>query len=284
MRSCLGWFLVGLLGCGPTAGDVGSATDADGTASASGPDSAGSSTSLTTAETATTTDAGGSADVDSSADDSCPPDDSEDPPNYLDVGAEIECNLFEQDCEPGSKCVPRDHAWVECVAQDPDPLADDEPCEPADETDPCGPTSWCAFSNVAGLDAVCTPLCTGTLRDPICPAGRVCIIDDESIVAECQIACDPFDANACAQGTCQPTARGFGCLQPGVQQAGAQCYEDDSCVGGLVCGPGDEVAGCCAAGCCTPLCSPEHPCHLGACVAFDPPVPGAEGVGRCAMQ
>ena len=87
MRPCLGWLTVGLLGCGPTTADGGSATDADGTASATGPQSTGPSTSLTTAETGTTTDAGGPAGGDSSADDSCPPDDSEDPPNHLDLGA-----------------------------------------------------------------------------------------------------------------------------------------------------------------------------------------------------
>lgn len=125
-------------------------------------------------------------------------------------------------------------------------------------------------------------MCTGSYRDPVCPAGRVCIIDDDRVVAECQVPCDPFDPLACGEGACQPTTHGFGCLHPGVQGEGAQCYENDSCDGGLVCAPGAEVAGCCDDGCCAAYCSTEHPCAAGTCVPLVPPVPGAEDVGYCA--
>lgn len=212
----------------------------------------------------------------------CPPDASDDGVK-LDIGAQQACDLFAQDCDAGGKCVPRGHSSVECVTQDGDPLPDGDPCEPADASDPCGPTSWCALGP-DGATATCTPMCTGSFADPVCPGDRVCIIDDEAVVAECQIPCDPFAPIPCGEGTCQPTARGFGCLQPGGQTEGAPCYEDDSCVGGLICAPGTAVAGCCDEGCCARYCRDDHPCAVGSCEPIVPPIPGAEGVGYCVTR
>lgn len=262
--------LVGVFGCGPST--------AEGTGSAGG-HGGGTSAADTTGE-ATAPTGGAPTSGGSTSGGACPPDGADEGAK-LDLQAAQECDLFAQDCDAGSKCVPRGHAIVECVAQDADALPDGEACEPSDRSDPCGPTSWCAL-DPGGATASCTPMCTGSFADPVCPSGRVCIIDDEAVVAECQIACDPFDPNACGEGTCQPTARGFGCLQQGVQTEGAQCFEDDSCVGGLVCAPGPEVAGCCDDGCCARYCRPDQPCPVGSCAPLVPPVPGAEDVGYCA--
>ncbi len=273
-----GLALLGLLACGPSVDDD-SPASASSTAGGDGSSSGGPSTLTVGASTGT---AGADTSVGSTAgttDAECPPDETEEPPKF-DVGVALPCDIWAQDCEDGGKCVPVEHATLECVTQDPEPLADGDACEPAAGSDPCGPTSWCAL-DPGGATASCTPMCTGSPSDPICPADRVCIIDDEGIVAECQIPCDPFDPNACGEGTCQRTDRGFGCLESGGRADGVGCAQDDSCGGGLLCAPADEVAGCCDESCCAAYCSPAHPCAAGTCTPIEPPIPGAPDVGSC---
>lgn len=274
LRVCWGG-LFGLLACGPSV-----SSDSD---DATGPDAASSSVGAPT--TASTSGGPGTAGADTSVGSTagttaeCPPDETEEPPKF-DVGVALPCDIWAQDCAAGSKCVPVEHATLECVTQDPEPLADGDVCEPAEGSDPCGPTSWCAL-DPGGATSSCTPMCTGTPSDPVCPADRVCIIDDEGIVAECQLPCDPFDPNACGEGTCQRTDRGFGCLESGGRADGVGCAQDDSCGGGLLCAPAAEVAGCCDSRCCAAYCSPEHPCASGTCAPIEPSAPGAADVGYC---
>ena len=98
----------------------------------------GSSTGTAGADTSVGSTAG-------TTDPQCPPDETEEPPPVLDIGVQLPCDIWAQDCDAGGKCVPVDHATLECVTQDPEPLADGAPCEPAAGSDPCGPTSWCAL-------------------------------------------------------------------------------------------------------------------------------------------
>ncbi len=277
-----GWLgalgLGGALGCGPSVDDDSLASGSS-TASGDGSSSGGPATLTLGTRTGT---AGADTSTGSAAgttDPECSPDETEEPRKF-DVGTLPPCDIWAQDCEAGSKCIPFDHAWLACVTQDPAPLADGDVCEPAAESDPCGPTSWCAL-DPGGATASCTPMCTGSPSDPVCPPDRVCIIDDERIVAECQIPCDPFDPNACGEGTCQRTDRGFGCQESGGASEGERCDQDDSCGRGLRCAAADEVGGCCESSCCAAYCSPAHPCAAGTCTPLARPIPGAPDVGSC---
>lgn len=270
--------LLAVVGCGP---GVDGDDAAGGTAGATS--SAGGMTGATATVTASSTTVGGGEITTDGADTgaTCPPDDEDDDGGVkLDIGTPIECSSFDQDCREGFKCVPDGYATRHCVPVDPDPLPDGAGCVGGDG-DPCGPLSWCGLPDPAAGDTVCTPLCTGSPSSPVCAEGTVCIVDDEDIVAVCQRPCDPF-ADGCGEYTCQPTSQGFGCIPSGTAGPGDRCVDDDTCAAGLVC---DAAApGCCGPRCCTPLCDPQHPCDAGACVAYEPAVPGAAGVGRCVEQ
>ncbi len=266
--------------CGLAAAACGPGVDGDGSASGTvggtmsddttGTAATGTASSTTVGSGDTTTDG-----VDTGA--ACPSGDDDDGGVKLDIGAFIECSSFEQDCREGFKCVPDGYSTRHCVPIDADPLPDGVGCVPGD-ADPCGPLSWCGLPDPTSGDPVCTPLCVGSPTEPECAEGTVCIIDDEDIVAVCQRPCDPF-ADACSDFTCQPTSQGFGCIPSGSAGASDRCFEDDSCAAGLVC---DAAAPeCCGTRCCTALCDPQHPCAEGTCVAYDPPIPGRDGVGRC---
>jgi hypothetical protein len=206
-------------------------------------------------------------------------DDTDEP--MFDVGpTPPECDLFDQDCDEGSKCVPDDSIGTRrCVPIEDPAIPDGEACTSSIDEDPCGPLSWCRRDSDDG--GTCVPMCAGAFGDPLCPEGLVCIIDDEQIVAYCDVPCDPFDAAACGPWTCQPTPNGLGCLPGGSNVAGAWCAEHDSCVDGSVCADLDESQGCCHGECCAPICDDAHPCFGGGCTPLVPPVPGAPDLGYC---
>ncbi|HWB81306.1 MAG TPA: hypothetical protein VG755_40365 [Nannocystaceae bacterium] len=273
-----------VLGCGPTT-SVGDSSESGG--GSTGHD--GSTTTLGTSVGTTVGEATGTSttlttSVDSSGTtDACATDlDSDTFGGDFDVGpSEPTCDLFEQNCDKGEKCVPVfGFSTRDCVPIAPEPLADGESCE-AGSDDPCGPSSWCGLPDDDG-NGTCLPLCTGAFANPICPVDTICVIDDEMIVAYCAAPCDPFDPAACpGHHSCQPTARGFGCLEEGGHTRGEHCLQNDSCADGLYCAPGGLVEGCCFESCCAPLCSDANPCEGGACQPLGDAVPGPDGLGFC---
>lgn len=278
-----------VLACGPTT-VVGDGSGSEGGSGSSGNDGStstvGTSVGTTVGEATGTTigTTNGSTSLDSSGTtDACATDlDSDTFGGDFDVGPpEPTCDLFEQNCDEGEKCVPVfGFSTRDCVPIAPDPLADGESCE-AGGDDPCGPLSWCGLPDDDG-NGTCVPLCTGTFADPICPADTICVIDDEMIVAYCAAPCDPFDPAACpGHHSCQPTDRGFGCLEEGGHTRGEHCLQNDSCADGLYCAPGGLVEGCCFDSCCAPLCSEANACEGGSCHTLPQPVPGPDGLGFC---
>lgn len=197
----------------------------------------------------------------------------------FDIGVIHECDLFLQDCEPGMKCVPQGFLRLVCEPIDPEPIPDGAPC-PVDVLDPCGPLSWCTPAGPSG-EGTCVPLCTGSYHEPVCPDDTICVVDDETIVAYCAPPCDPFAADACAFGSCLPTAHGFGCVPSGDATAGESCEQHDSCEDQHACRVAAVVPACCDDLCCAPLCDDAHPCVRGSCIPLEPPVPGSPGIGTC---
>lgn len=280
LRACV--IVIAILSaCGPAT------SDGDGSGSSGGEgDTASASASATGGMETTTSSTGddGSATTGTSTLDTgstgngCPPPE-EDPPHFDVGGARPECDIFLQDCPEGEKCVPQGFSDRACVPVPAEPIPPGEPCDVQFDADPCDATSWC-FADPSRDSGTCTPQCTGDASDPVCPDDMICVIDDESIVAYCAPPCDPF-ADACGTMTCQPTPHGFGCLPSGMRHDGDECSQHDSCEAGLGCLARRPVLECCSGLCCASYCDDAHPCDGGACIPFDPPVPGPDGIGMC---
>lgn len=242
------------------------------------PTTTGVATQTTSADaTGTTTATSGPVDT-GTTDVECP--DEGDDGVKLDIGIAHECDIFDQDCPRGEKCV-GDGIGRICVPITDMPLADGEPCEEMVDGDPCAVGSECTLDPDGEAQGVCRPQCTGSPAFPGCPDGTICVIDDRESVAYCDRPCEPLDPTACEGFACIPTVRGFACLPPGTSIPGEECNSDESCNRDLACQLADDVAGCCSTACCTPLCDAEHPCLAGDCIAIDPPLAGGEGVGWC---
>lgn len=272
--------------CGPAATTGTSAGDGtDGTGSSTGSPTTSAGTVATTAPTSADATGTGTTSpstdptldpADTSTTEACPEEDVK-----FDLGVAHECDIFEQDCERGQKCVGDGYYVRVCVPIDPAPLADGEPCEEARGVDPCALGSECVLDAGGGAGGVCRPQCAGSFGSPECPDGTLCVIDDNEAVAYCDRPCEPLDPAACVGFACVATQRGFACLPPGDATAAERCTGEESCNRDLACQLAEDVEGCCSNACCTPFCDAEHPCVIGDCIAIDPPLAGGEGVGWC---
>ncbi|HET6582198.1 MAG TPA: hypothetical protein VFG69_02100 [Nannocystaceae bacterium] len=280
-RDC-GILLAFLSACGPASGDAdGSGSTGGGGESASATASATdghATTSATGSESADTSTPGDTSLDSGSTGNGCPPPE-EDPP-HLDIGgAPPECDIFLQDCPEGEKCVPEFFSTRVCVPIAVEPIPTGDPCAPQADADPCEADAWC-LADPSADTGTCVVQCAGDASDPVCPPDMICVIDDENVVAYCAPPCDPF-AEECDPMTCKPTPHGFGCVPSGMRHDGESCSEDDSCGTGLACRVRPPMLECCSGRCCASYCDDAHPCTTGACIPFDPPLPGADGVGMC---
>lgn len=216
-----------------------------------------------------------------------------------------QCDVFEQNCPDGSKCMPVDtdqdgiHDASKCVPLKALPGVPGDDCEvegsPASGIDDCGIAAICW-----GVDdsnkGVCVEMCHGSLDHPTCPDGLICDISNGANLILCLTACDPLSPT-CPEGkVCIPGSEGvFLCDTDASGTKGAygdECEYLNVCDNGLICMAGDLVPGCLTPGCCTEYCelNTENNC-TGApkqeCVPFyddlnDAP-PGFEDVGVCAI-
>lgn len=215
-----------------------------------------------------------------------------------------QCDLFEQDCPDGSKCMPTDtdqdgiHDASKCVPLQTLPGVPGDDCEvegsPASGIDDCGIGSICW-----GVDddnkGVCVEMCSGSLDHPTCSDGLICDISNGANLILCLTTCDPLSPT-CPEGkVCIPGDGVFVCDTDASGTKGAygdECEYLNVCDNGLFCISGDMVPGCLTPGCCTEFCelNAENNC-TGApkqqCVPFyddlsDAP-PGFEDVGLCAI-
>lgn len=214
-----------------------------------------------------------------------------------------ECDVFEQNCRQGEKCVPwgcKGSTWhgTICVKVTGDGVVGD-PC--IVEGDKVSGVDDCAFGHICWdvddqLHGTCIAQCTGTPSDPQCAEGSICVIVNSDVVAVCLASCDPLVQDCLNGGLCLPGPEGFVCA-PDDSGVGGQvndpCEFTNSCDPGLVCRETATVSSACQqgpTGCCTPYCKfPGAPCPNPdqACVQwFDPmmPIPpGDEDIGVCAI-
>lgn len=226
-----------------------------------------------------------------------------------DLGVEGPCDIWEENCPGGQKCMPvsldGDSVWetTRCVPLVADPAVLGEPCQNLgtglDGLDTCDLHMMCWFADPATGDGTCVGHCTGTPDEPGCAdPGASCLISAEGVVNLCLPSCDPVE-QTCPDGlACLPSfADGFVCVMEFSGEEGQAfdfCEFVNDCDPGLLCVASNLAPECdpALASCCLPFCDINAPntCPGDAleCLPFYSPgqaPPGLEHVGLCgAMQ
>lgn len=178
----------------------------------------------------------------------------------------LSCNLAEQDCVEGEKCVPivsrgvpgaYDDAICVSIEGDAQP---GEACVMTDDWhDDCALGSYCTAA--AGQVGVCQGLCDG---EGACPNGEGCLTANAGLLPVCLPLCDGQGAcpaeQTCTQGDAAPV-----CVANPSQQ-GSSCETLASCSTGFSCVAADVLPGCASAACCTAFCDIED---AGACAGLE---------------
>ncbi|MCH9684783.1 MAG: ribulose phosphate epimerase [Deltaproteobacteria bacterium] len=232
--------------------------------------------------------------------------DPEPPSNFIenpDGGSDVyQCDVFEQDCKEGEKCL----AWANdggstwnatrCSDLVDDPAQVGEACyvigSAVSGSDSCDVGAMCWNVDPETLEGTCIGLCTGDPASPVCEDPNAqCSISCDGTLTLCMPTCDPL-AQDCAGGdACYPMGVGYFTCAPDVSgDLGAQgepCEFINVCDPGLTCMSAD-VVGCDEGyfGCCTAYCEVgAAPCGSGLeCMPYfnagNAP-PGLENVGVC---
>ena len=202
------------------------------------------------------------------------------------------CDPWQQDCEPGNKCVytSTDGQVFDgstCVPLDPVPKGSWEACTvlggPLRGVDDCAAGHWCSAAPPTGTSGICLPYCDAQEQCPdamgFCP-----LMGAASLI--CYPKCDPLIMDDCgADRGCMLVGGGFVCSAWASGTLGylEECSGDWECQEGYLC-TNDGAAIGCAASCCQPLCELSMPgaCPDAAsgqmCEPIDP-VAGAHGFG-----
>jgi hypothetical protein len=224
-------------------------------------------------------------------------------PYNPDIGETFPCDLLEQNCPNGEKCVPYGSTggfWDEnkCVPV----IGEQAPGEPCtyggtvESTDDCDATSFCWDVQDVDGEALgtCAQFCTGTPDDPECPAGGQCLEWNCDCIYLCVATCDPI-LQDCGEGlACYWATNAFHCVvtMQGVP-SGEPCGYINDCAGGNGCIDTDALPNCGGAACCSPWCelgAGDVPCEAvpgTTCVPFFEqglaPL-GYEHVGVCLLS
>jgi hypothetical protein len=216
----------------------------------------------------------------------------------------ITCDLWDQDCPPGEKCMPwandGGNSWngTRCSPIAPDPGQPGDPCtvegSGVSGVDSCDVASMCWGVDPETNEGTCVAFCTGSENNPICfDPGTTCSINGEGTLILCLPTCDPL-VQDCADGEgCWGVHADFVCAPDASGDDGSYadpCEYLNACDPGLACLPSELVPGCQASGCCSPFCHLDQPnnCYGAsqACIPWFEPgqsPPGYEHVGVCGI-
>jgi hypothetical protein len=196
-----------------------------------------------------------------------------------------ECDIWEQDCPDGQKCMPWDNSgqgsWnaTKCTPLDPNPAQIGEACmvegSGTSGVDNCELGSMCWAVDPETNVGHCIEMCSCTPDNPICQtANTFCSITNQGSLILCLPVCNPLDPDECGTGEgCYPIDESyFGCApQAGDGDPGDACSFLNTCKHGTMCGSAAIVPGCNAAGCCTAFCTvgDDSACLAGqSCIPF----------------
>lgn len=217
-----------------------------------------------------------------------------------------DCDTFEQDCDPGFKCIifdPGGGGWDgrECVEIMGDGQHGDT-CTFDDDSrsDTCALGHMCV-PPIGQEEGVCVAMCKGSPEEPLClPPLTICPIHSGGTGPLCQQLCDPL-VQDCPEGelcTLSPNSLMFQCEDDnanGAAPEGTPCERANDCNPGLFCASRDfyPAPGCQGSfSCCAPFCdlNAVDPCAGlsvpdAECVAWDSesPLDGLEHVGVCGL-
>jgi hypothetical protein len=198
-----------------------------------------------------------------------------------DGGASMPCDVYEQDCPRGQKCMPWANdggpSWNDttCRPIAPRPHGVGEPCTaaggPTSGYDDCALGLMCWSVDPRTNMGECIELCSCSSAQPICTTrDTFCSVGNNGVVPVCIAPCNPLDAGACGPGKlCVPDDPWFLCAPDGSGDdggAGEPCQFINVCAPGHVCADAVDVPGCIGeVGCCTALCTvgDDAPCLPG---------------------
>ncbi len=217
---------------------------------------------------------------------------------------DLECDLWEQDCPEGEKCMlwanDGGNSWnaTRCSPIAENPGGPGEPCtiegSPYSGIDTCELGAMCWDVDLETLEGRCVAMCIGDRESPTCEDPNSSCIITSGPPALCLPNCDPV-AQDCAEGeACYPFSDVFHCIPDASGEMGAPgdpCEYINACDPGTFCAQADIVPDCMGAlGCCSPFCAvddPMPPCLPGQiCAPYyeEGSAPGGyELVGACVL-
>jgi hypothetical protein len=226
------------------------------------------------------------------------------------TGGIFECDLFAQDCESGTKCMPWANdggaAWnsTRCspIAASPGQAGDDCAVEGSGVSgvDDCDIGLMCWNVDEQGV-GVCEDMCTGSADNPICEdPNDACSIANNGAIVLCLQACDPLIQDCEVENeVCYPINEDWVCAPDASGDTGAYgdpCEYINACDPGSVCVGAQAFTNCPSAqGCCSVVCDVTAPDADDDCTALDPgqtcepwyvegmAPPGYETLGVCAL-
>jgi hypothetical protein len=232
--------------------------------------------------------------------------------NEPDTSFHFKCDMFEQDCPAGEKCMPYAYdggsAWngTKCSPVVDDPAGTDEPCHvessPYSGSDDCDFGAMCWDVDPETLEGTCLPLCVDESNPHCEDPNRVCPITADGAILLCFSVCSPLQQD-CPEGqACYPVEDSWQCAPDASGVLGGYgdpCEYLNVCDPGLIClnagtvPPGEACEG--SAGCCTEVCDITDPAGDLQCVGAaggqtcqpwyeeGAAPPGLENVGACAL-
>jgi len=183
----------------------------------------------------------------------------------------FECDLYDQDCPEGEKCMPwaNDGSGVwnttRCSPIAPMPAATGESCtvegSGTSGIDSCALGAMCWDVDPSTNVGECVAMCGGNELAPICADPETsCAMHNVGALALCLPSCDPLQLECDFDDVCVPAPRGGWNCVPGVAMPPAlsePCGYGNGCGLGSVCAL-PEVSVTCekgAPGCCAALCN-----------------------------
>ena len=218
----------------------------------------------------------------------------------------FECDLWEQNCPEGQKCMPwandGSSAWnaTKCTDIMPNAGKPGDLCSAegggVSGVDSCEKAAMCWNISQQTGKGTCIAFCMGSPEAPICPGGTHCVIGGNGELILCFPECDPLEQDCPNMDLCiaDPMGDGFMCVHDDSGDMGQQndpCGFPNACDPGLSCLPPSFAAECdpMAPGCCLPFCDLMDPTctNQGAtCIGWYEPdmaPPFLENVGICRL-
>lgn len=186
------------------------------------------------------------------------------------------CDVFDQDCGVGKKCLPAQVSHIAVVLEDDNPwcaplaparVGFAETCsvdfsahqDTATSYDDCDEGLLCWGVGDDGIGH-CDQLCTGSAQAPMCPDGYFCAMGNGLNGVVCVPHCDPL-AQDCPYPTdgCVLLGDEWGCYPRDVDSIGTSgrpCSFPNDCAPSFACVDESDFSGCSNSfgGCCARLC------------------------------